>query len=87
MNGQGDSFKVMYGHCAKIWKYQRFLLGRGYTIEAANARIIEVFQTSRITNIVKAIQKDQQSTLPYVDATGLRMRFKIAMGAILWMDV
>jgi hypothetical protein len=87
VNGQGDSFKVKYGHRARIWKYQRFLLARGYTIEAANARIIEVFQMDRITTIVKAIQKDQQSTLPYVDATGLRMRCEIAMGAILQMDV
>ena len=70
------------GAVLRFERYQKFLLGRGYTIEAANARIIEVFGTDQITTIVKAIQMDQHSTLPCVDATQLRMSCKIALGAL-----
>ena len=88
VNGQSPEFKVMYGRKGKIWKYQRFLLNRGYTIDAANAEIIWTFGTDRITNLWKKIQKDQTDlTLPFVDAMQLRMRREIALGAILRMNV
>jgi hypothetical protein len=73
------TFKVMYGRRARIWALQRYLLNKNYTIEAANARIIDAYGSDRITTIVKRIQADQKLTaVPYIEGLRLRVRRRIA---------
>jgi hypothetical protein len=80
VNRQGDEFKVKYGRRARIWALQHYLLNKNYTIEAANARIIDTYGSDRITTIVKRIQADQQrhADVPFVEGLGFRVREQIA---------
>ena len=74
-NHQGCGLKQKYYRRNLIWQYQVFLLNRGYSIEAANAKIIDVFPIDSITNIRLKIKEDQKGLrYPYIEATQVRKR-------------
>ena len=81
VNRQGVEFKVKYGRRARIWALRCYLLNKNYTIEAANARIIDTYGSDQISTIVKRIQADQwrHGEVPYIiEGLGFRVREQIA---------
>ena len=67
VNGQGASFKNKYSRRMKIWRVQSYLINCGLNIEAANARIVEVYGTDKPTPMMLIIQHDQKKpNYPFV---------------------
>ena len=60
-NGQGKPTANKYCRRMKIWRIQAYLLGVGYSIEAANDRIIEVYGTDKITTLTVKITHEQKN--------------------------
>ena len=44
----------------RIWRLQAYLIRVGYTIEDANAKIIDVYGTDKITPLTVIISNDQK---------------------------
>ena len=55
VNGQGASFKNKYSRRMKIWRIQKYLINCGMNIEAANARMVDVYGTDKPTPLVLII--------------------------------
>ena len=45
----------------KIWRLQSYLIRVGYTPEAANAKIVEVYGTATPTLIIVIIEREQKN--------------------------
>ncbi|CAB9500102.1 unknown protein [Seminavis robusta] len=74
VNGQGKPFKQKYSRRNKIWRIQQYMVVNcRYTIDAANAKIIEVYGHSSVTNLIGQITRDQKNpTLPYIGSQRMR---------------
>ncbi len=60
-NGRGKAFKTMYSRRMRIWRLQSYLVNVGYSPEAANDKIIEVYGTSTPTIIITIIINEQKN--------------------------
>ena len=76
-NGQGRPFKTMYSRRMKIWRrLQSYLVRVGYTPEAANAKIVEVYGTSTPTIIIVMIGREQKNpNYPFIGKQRCNPRF------------
>ena len=74
-NNRYDGIKQKYYRRSKIWKIQAYLVNAGYSIHAANARIMRVYPgDGRVTKIVDKIIADGKNTAnPRVPALGFRV--------------
>jgi hypothetical protein len=62
-NGQGRAFKTKYSRRMRIWRLQAYLVNAQFTVEAANARICEVYNTSIPTIIIGHIVNEQKNPM------------------------
>lgn len=60
-NGQGKPVANKFSKRLKIWRLQSYLTSVGYTIEAANDRIIEVYGTDKLTTLIIKITHEQKN--------------------------
>lgn len=60
-NGQGKPAANKYSRRLKIWRLQAYLTRVGYTIEAANQRIIDVYGHDKPTPIIFMIMNEQKN--------------------------
>jgi hypothetical protein len=70
-NNRDNGLKQKYYYRAKVWKVQSYMVNAGWTVEAMNAEISRVYNTSYVTTIMKAIiadEKNQQN--PMVESVG-----------------
>ena len=76
-NGQTKPFKTQYTSGRnKIWRLQAYLVNVGYTPEAANARIVEVYGTATPTLIITIIEREQKNpNFPFIGKQRFNPRF------------
>jgi hypothetical protein len=60
-NGQGKAFKTKYSRRMRVWRLQAYLVNAEFTVEAANARICEVYNTHVTTLIIGHIAHEQKN--------------------------
>jgi len=58
---QGAAIKMKCSRRMKIWRIQIYLLNAGLTIEAANQKIIDAYQTDKPTAIILCVTRDQKN--------------------------
>ena len=75
---QSAAFKNKYSRRLKIWRIQVYLLNAGLTIEAANTRIINAFDTDNPTAITHCIINDQKNP-NYLFIGGQRFRPRLVI--------
>ncbi len=61
INGQGHPFKNKYWRRMKIWRLQGYLMNHGFTLEAANGKIQDVYGTEKITPLIVVITRHQKN--------------------------
>ena len=65
-----------YSKRNKIWQLQAYLVGVGYTIEAANQKIIDVYRTDKPTPIIAIIIDEQKNpNYPFIKQHRINPRF------------
>ena len=75
-NGQTRPFKTQYSRRNKIWRLQAYLVRVGYTPEAANAKIVEVYGTAVPTLIIVIIGREQKNpNFPFIGKQRFNPRF------------
>lgn len=60
-NGQGKPTANKYCRRMKVWRIQSYLTRIGYTIEAANDKIVDVYATDKVTSIIVCITNEQKN--------------------------
>lgn len=58
---QSTSMKMMYSRRLCIWRVQVYLLNAGLAVEAANQRIIDTYNTDKLTAIILCVKRDQKN--------------------------
>ena len=53
--------KQTYYRRSKVWKLQCYLINAGYSIFEANARIADVYNSTKPTSIILQITRDQKN--------------------------
>ena len=79
-NRQGTPHKMKCSRRQKIWRVQGYLHNSGLTIEAVNAKIIDVFDTENPTSIIMQITRDQKNQ-SYVFIGSQRFRPRLLVQA------
>ena len=75
-NGQGRPLRNKYSRRNKVWRLQSYLVGAGYTIEAANQKIIDVYETDKPTPIIMIIGNEQKNpNYSYIGSQRFNPRF------------
>lgn len=54
-------YKQTFYRRHKVWKLQCYLINAGHSIHEANARIADVYNTTKITSIILQITRDQKN--------------------------
>jgi hypothetical protein len=81
-NNTDDGIKQKYYNRHKIWRIQSYMLNAGWTVEAMNAKISEVYRSSHVTKIVKGITADGNNPrYTMVESVGFRVNERLFAGA------
>lgn len=76
-NNRDDGLKQKYYYRSKIWKVQSYMLNAGWSIEAMNAEISRVYNSSHVTQIIKGITADSKNLQnPIVETAGF-LKFRV----------
>jgi hypothetical protein len=71
-NNRDDGLKQKYHYRSKVWKLQSHMMNAGWSIEAMNAEISRVYNSSHVTKIIKGITANSNNTQnPMVESVGL----------------
>jgi hypothetical protein len=70
-NNRDNGLKQKYHYRSKVWKVQSYMVNAGWNVEAMNAEITRVYNTSFVTAIIKGITADEKNPQhPMVESVG-----------------